>query len=241
VGWITTRPLQSEGTNGVAKDEVHTALYIGNTGSRSRCPGHREDGETASRQQGLSVCGRTEKKPQTSTLRRDKHFQERSAELQIPPLRYAPVGMTKERVALPFKLDAAEDEQQVPISASLRAGSPLRYPDKRARYGAPVDCLPLWLENREILICCFLGLEPATSAVTAERKRVTYWNQGERDRSISPARDRLTALPLAFGSGGLSSIRYGLCAPVKLSERAASHPHDAGCNSTVQQARKARP
>jgi hypothetical protein len=160
VGWITTRPLQSEGTNGVAKDEVHTALYIGNTGSRSRCPGHREDGETASRQQGLSVCGRTEKKPQTSTLRREKHFQERSAELQIPPLRYAPVGMTKERVALPFKLDAAEDEQQVPISASLRAGSPLRYPDKRARYGAPVDCLPLWLENREILICFFSCSNP---------------------------------------------------------------------------------
>jgi hypothetical protein len=35
-------------------------------------------------------------------------------------------------------------------------------------------------------------------------------------------------------------------APTKLrtpfaSERAASHPHDAGCDSTVQQARKARP
>jgi hypothetical protein len=44
----------------------------------------------------------------------EKHFQERSTELQIPPLRYAPVGMTKEKVALPFKLDAAEDEQQVP-------------------------------------------------------------------------------------------------------------------------------
>jgi hypothetical protein len=29
-----------------------------------------------------------------------KHFQERTAELQIPPLRYASVGMTKWRVAL---------------------------------------------------------------------------------------------------------------------------------------------
>ena len=44
----------------------------------------------------------------------EKHFQERSAELQIPPLRFAPVGMTKERVPFPFELDAAEDEQQVP-------------------------------------------------------------------------------------------------------------------------------
>jgi hypothetical protein len=48
----------------------------------------------------------------------EKHFQERSAELQIPPLRYAPVGMTKGRVALPFRFDTADDEQQVP---------PLRY------------------------------------------------------------------------------------------------------------------
>jgi hypothetical protein len=32
---------------------------------------------------------------------------------QIPPLRYAPVGMTKGRVVLPFRFDAADDEQQV--------------------------------------------------------------------------------------------------------------------------------
>src|SRR5580693_1642988 len=30
-----------------------------------------------------------------------KHFQEGSVELQIPPLRYAPVGMTKGRATLP--------------------------------------------------------------------------------------------------------------------------------------------
>jgi hypothetical protein len=56
----------------------------------------------------------------------DKHFQEWFAELQIPPLRYASVGMTKERVALPFRFDAKDDEQQVP---------PLRY--------APVGMTPL--------------------------------------------------------------------------------------------------
>jgi hypothetical protein len=44
----------------------------------------------------------------------EKHSQEGSAELQIPPLRYAPVGMTKGRVVLPLGFDAAEDEQQVP-------------------------------------------------------------------------------------------------------------------------------
>jgi hypothetical protein len=34
--------------------------------------------------------------------------------LQIPPLRFAPVGMTKGRGALSLKVDAADDEQQVP-------------------------------------------------------------------------------------------------------------------------------
>ena len=33
--------------------------------------------------------------------------------LQIPPLRYASVGMTKGRVALSSRFDAADDEQQV--------------------------------------------------------------------------------------------------------------------------------
>jgi hypothetical protein len=36
----------------------------------------------------------------------EKHFQERFAELQIPPLRYAPVGMTKETATLPSKVVA---------------------------------------------------------------------------------------------------------------------------------------
>jgi hypothetical protein len=40
-------------------------------------------------------------------------------ELQIPPLRYASVGMTKGRVALPFRFDVPDDEQQVP---PLRSG-----------------------------------------------------------------------------------------------------------------------
>jgi hypothetical protein len=48
----------------------------------------------------------------------EKHFQDGSVELQIPPLRYAPVGMTKGRVAFPSRFDAVDDEQQVP---------PLRY------------------------------------------------------------------------------------------------------------------
>jgi hypothetical protein len=47
-----------------------------------------------------------------------KHFHDGSVELQIPPLRYAAVGMTKGRVTLPFRFDSLDDEQQVP---------PLRY------------------------------------------------------------------------------------------------------------------
>jgi hypothetical protein len=39
-------------------------------------------------------------------------------EQQISPLRYASVGMTKGRVAFPFRFDAADNEQQIP---------PLRY------------------------------------------------------------------------------------------------------------------
>jgi len=34
----------------------------------------------------------------------EKHFQEKPAELQIPPLRYAPVGMTKGRASLPLNV-----------------------------------------------------------------------------------------------------------------------------------------
>jgi hypothetical protein len=45
---------------------------------------------------------------------REKYFQEGSAELQIPPLRYASVGMTKGRAALPLRFDARDDEQQIP-------------------------------------------------------------------------------------------------------------------------------
>jgi hypothetical protein len=41
-------------------------------------------------------------------------FQEESVELQIPPLRYASVGMTKGGAALSFRFDAADDKQQVP-------------------------------------------------------------------------------------------------------------------------------
>jgi hypothetical protein len=61
-------------------------------------------------------------------------------ELQIPPLRYAPVGMTKGRVALPFKLDAAEDEQQIP---------PLRYPGFPVGLGGVVAIhAPFFTEGR---------------------------------------------------------------------------------------------
>jgi hypothetical protein len=41
-------------------------------------------------------------------------FDAAEGEPQIPPLRYASVGMTKGSVALPFRFDDAEDEQQVP-------------------------------------------------------------------------------------------------------------------------------
>ncbi len=39
---------------------------------------------------------------------------------QIPPLRYATVGMTKGRVALSSRFDAADDEQQVPRSTTAQ-------------------------------------------------------------------------------------------------------------------------
>jgi hypothetical protein len=39
--------------------------------------------------------------------RDEKHFQDGSAELQIPPLRFAPVGMTKGTATFPFTVTAA--------------------------------------------------------------------------------------------------------------------------------------
>ena len=41
---------------------------------------------------------------------------------QIPPLRFAPVGMTKGRVALPFRFDGAEGNSGSLLFASLRSG-----------------------------------------------------------------------------------------------------------------------
>jgi hypothetical protein len=48
-----------------------------------------------------------------------KHFQEKPAELQIPPLRYAPVGMTKGRFALPAESGLWLKKPQIP---PLRSG-----------------------------------------------------------------------------------------------------------------------
>src|ERR1700733_4788634 len=53
---------------------------------------------------------RTERRSPTLS----KTFPGNVLELQIPPLRYASVGMTKGRVVLPSRFDAMDDEQQVP-------------------------------------------------------------------------------------------------------------------------------
>jgi hypothetical protein len=49
----------------------------------------------------------------------EKHFQDGSVELQIPPLRYAPVGMTKGRAALPFSMGLRMRGPQIPPLRSL--------------------------------------------------------------------------------------------------------------------------
>jgi hypothetical protein len=76
--------------------------------------GFRRSGHEESNRVATKFLG-GEKKQQVPLVRSPggKHFHERSAELQIPPLRYASVGMTKGRAALPFRFDAAEDEPQV--------------------------------------------------------------------------------------------------------------------------------
>jgi hypothetical protein len=91
-------------------------------------------------------------RPQFSPLRSvEKHFPDGSAELQIPPLRYASVGMTKGRVALPFRFDTAEDEQQVP---------PLRFP------GFPVELEGIVAPSTQEVDAAraIVGLRPSFSA-----------------------------------------------------------------------------
>jgi hypothetical protein len=82
---------------------------------------------------------------------REKHFQERSVELQIPPLRSASVGMTKGRDALPLRFDVRDDEQQVP---------PLRSPGFPVELDG-VDTLhaPFFAEGRirGLVQCCVAG------------------------------------------------------------------------------------
>src|SRR5271168_2739826 len=50
-------------------------------------------------------------------VRAEKHFHERSAEPQVPPLRYAAVGMTKGRVHLPFAISCWCGETADPSAA----------------------------------------------------------------------------------------------------------------------------
>ena len=69
-----------------------------------------------------------------------KTFPRASAELQIPPLRYASVGMTKGRVVLSLRFDARDDEQQVP---------PLRF--------ASVGMTPLLGTDKELGMTVLLG------------------------------------------------------------------------------------
>ena len=60
--------------------------------------------------------------------------------MQIPPLRYAPVGMTKGRAGLSSKSGDADGEQQVP---------PLRYPGFPVEFGGVVALhAPFFTEGR---------------------------------------------------------------------------------------------
>jgi len=66
----------------------------------------------------------------------EKHFQEWSVELQIPPLRFAPVGMTKGRVTLPWEIGLwvireSDRGLRPSFSSQVRFGEP----------GAPVEHL----------------------------------------------------------------------------------------------------
>jgi hypothetical protein len=91
----------------------------------------------------------------------ETHFQEGSVELQIPPLRYAPVGMTKGGAALSFRFDAADDKQQVP---------PLRY--------APVG-MTLLFGNARSGFQDELSSRPERGGV--ERSAVAFSGSGEKN------------------------------------------------------------
>jgi hypothetical protein len=58
-------------------------------------------GRVALSREGWFVAEKNSTRLDYATFCRKKHFQEGSAEPQIPPLRFATVGMTKGRVALP--------------------------------------------------------------------------------------------------------------------------------------------
>ena len=80
----------------------------------------------------------------------EKHFQETSAELQIPPLRYASVGMTKGRAAIPLRLDARDDGQQVPPLRFASVGmTPLLGTDKGLGMTKGRTAIPFKFETRD--------------------------------------------------------------------------------------------
>jgi len=65
------------------------------------------------------------------TLPVEKHFHERSAELQIPPLRYASVGMTKLEVALPLGTCDLGWEQPIHCAPELECRKRVREKGKK--------------------------------------------------------------------------------------------------------------
>jgi hypothetical protein len=79
----------------------------------------------------------------------EKHFQDGSVELQIPPLRYATVGMTKGRAVLPFGFVTADGEQQVPpiryatVGMTLLLGRHKRTPSVRQPLSIEASSFPL--------------------------------------------------------------------------------------------------
>src|ERR1700679_3048964 len=98
--------------------------------------------------------------------------------LQIPPLRYASVGMTKGRGALPFRFDTAEDEQQVP---------PLRLP------GFPVELEGIVAPSTQEVDAAraIVGLRPSFSA---------HVRLGERGHPPIPCCDAMPEAPLVMSS-----------------------------------------
>jgi hypothetical protein len=135
------------------------------------------------------VAGREEAAGPNTTLRSvEKHFQEKTAEPQISPLRFASVEMTKGRVALPGRV-VAELKFLGPLCPCGRDDHP-------GRSVAGILASPAQLSRARPLLC--EQRDRTLSRALHSPKKPTALARSPCVRTVFPARQQPAWLPIPY-------------------------------------------